>query len=86
MGNGKKNNYSEDKPLSYTNKMIRADVDECVKNATSYEEFKTMMEAKGHRLNDSGKHLTILAPGRTTMRSYILSSDKSTYTKRISRG
>lgn len=78
----KKNNYSEDKPLSYTNKMIRADVDECVKNATSYEEFKTMMEAKGHRLNDSGKHLTILAPGRTRpCRSYILSSDKSTYTK-----
>lgn len=78
----KKKKNPEDKPLSYTNKMIRADIDECIKKAESYEDFKALMEAKGHRLNDIGKHLTILAPGRTRpCRSYVLSSDKSTYTK-----
>lgn len=70
------------KPLNYTNKMIRADVDECIKNSKSYDEFKDKMNQKGHVLNDQGKHLTILAPGRTRpCRAYVLSPDKMTYTK-----
>lgn len=76
--NGKANS----KKLNYSNQMIRADIDECVKNANDYGEFLMLMQLKGHRINENGKYLTVLAPGRERpCRTYILTPDKSTYTK-----
>lgn len=74
--------YDKKQSLNYSNKMIRTDVDECISKARDYEEFLQLMTEKGHKMNDEGKHLTILAPNRTRpCRSYVLSEDKQTYTR-----
>ena len=68
--------------IKYTNAMIKADIDECISKAFSYEEFVKLMQSKGHVYDDSHKYITVLAPGRARpCRIYNLSDDKKTYTK-----
>lgn len=77
-----KDNKKPDSRLGYTNAMIRCDIDECIAKAETYEEFKRLMKDKGHIVNDSKKHMTVLAPGRERpCRTYSLTPDKCTYTK-----
>jgi hypothetical protein len=62
--------------------MIKADVDDCIHRASSYDEFIRLLSEMGHRVNDSGKHITVLAPGRERpCRLYNLTPDKVTYTR-----
>lgn len=68
--------------LAYTNNMIRRDLDECIAKAETYDGFLVMMRDKGHIVDDSKKHLTILAPGRQrACRTYKLTADNQTYTR-----
>lgn len=77
-----KDNKKPDSRLGYTNAMIRCDIDECIAKAETYEEFKKLMKDKGHVVDDSKKHMTVLAPGRERpCRTYSLTPDKCTYTK-----
>jgi hypothetical protein len=78
----KSNNKPKYLGRSYTNAMIKADVDECIHKAADYEEFKRLLTEMGHKVNDGGKHITVLAPGRERpCRLYNLTSDKATYTR-----
>ncbi len=68
----------------YTNTMILRDIDECISQARSYEDFKKLMQEKGHVINDDPRHkyITILAPGRKKAARLVnLTPDKQTYTK-----
>lgn len=77
-----KDNKKPESQFGYTNAMIRGDIDECIAKAETYEEFKKLMADKGHVIDDSKKHMTVLAPGRErACRIYILTPDKATYTK-----
>lgn len=74
--------YNKNKGIFYSNKMIKSDVDECIQFSHDYEEFKLLMEKKGHVVQDTGKHIKVLAPGRERFcRLYSLTPDKQTYTK-----
>lgn len=52
----------------YRNERILRDIDSCIQkaknNTGTYEEFISLMEKKGHIINDNNKHMTVLAPGR----------------------
>lgn len=47
----------------YTREKIACDVEECISRAESYEDFVILMQSKGHIYNDSGKYITVTAPG-----------------------
>ena len=66
----------------YSYARIRADLDACIHKAKSYPDFLLLLKGLGYKLDDSGKHLRIFAPGRVkAVRSYILTPDHETYTK-----
>lgn len=67
----------------YSYSMIRKDIDETTYIASSFNEFKTLMQERGYDIIvDNRKRLGILAPGRTkVIRSYQLTPDKNTYTR-----
>lgn len=80
----KKNRFSSytNNGGKYTYSDIRSDIDDCINISNSWESFVYNMELRGHRLDDSGKHLKVLAPGRQKWcRTYNLSDDKYIYTK-----
>lgn len=61
---------------------IRKDIDEATYLAASYDDFKSIMEDRGYKLEDKHKYLGIKAPGRTKIvRSHQLTPDKATYTR-----
>lgn len=60
---------------------IRKDVDECISLAADYDEFKKLMEEKDYKVNDKGKYIKLMMPGREKyIRLYTLTPDKRTYT------
>ncbi len=66
----------------YTNSDIRSDIDDCINISSDWSSFVSNMEERGHKIDDSGKHLKVLAPGRQKWcRTYNLSEDKYSYTK-----
>ena len=70
------------KDVFYSNQMIKADVDACISLAKDYHEFVLLMQKMGHKVEDSGKHIKVLAPGRERYcRLYSLTPDRQTYTK-----
>ena len=74
--------YKREKAVYYTNAMIKRDIDEAINRSMSYQAFIEIMEAKGYKVDDSGKHLKMLAPGRQKYcRTYNLSDDKNEYSK-----
>lgn len=80
----KKNKYSSytNNGGKYTNSDIRSDIDDCINISSDWVSFVSNMEERGHKLDDSGKYLKILAPGRQRWcRTHILSEDKFLYSK-----
>ena len=66
----------------YSYARIRADIDRCIMQASSYEEFLVLLQSEGYKVDDSRKHLRLFAPGRNrVVRAYILTPDHATYTK-----
>ena len=66
----------------YTNSDIRSDIDDCINISNDWDSFVLNMQERGHLLDDNGKYLKVLAPGRKKWcRTYILSDDKCSYTK-----
>lgn len=66
----------------YTNADIRSDIDDCINISNNWLSFIKNMEERGHKVDDRGKYLKILAPGRQKWcRTYNLSDDKYSYTK-----
>lgn len=73
---------NKDKRLTYSNAMIKCDVDEAIQKAASFDEFVNLLQEKGHIVDTSGKYITVLAPERDRpCRLYNLTQDKQTYTK-----
>lgn len=74
--------YNKKQPEDkYTRDKIAIDVEECISKASSYEEFVAFMKGKGHLYKDTGKYITVLAPGmERATRLYKLSPD-GRYTK-----
>lgn len=67
----------------YSYAMIAKDIDETTYAASTYVEFKKLMEERGYKLLDENrKYIGILAPGRKkAVRTYTITPDKNTYTK-----
>lgn len=76
--------YKYEKKLpegKYTRDKIALDVEECIAKASTYEEFVALMRGKGHLYKDTGKYITVLAPGmERATRLYKLTPD-GRYTK-----
>lgn len=75
---------NKSKDFLYTDREIRRDVDACIKQAASYEEFVKLLEALGYTYHDNPrrKFVTVLAPGRERVRRLTsLTPDKQTYTR-----
>lgn len=74
--------FKREKAVYYTNSMIKRDIDEAINRSSDYLSFVQILEDKGYKVDDSGKHLKLLAPGRQRYcRTYSLSDDKSEYNK-----
>jgi hypothetical protein len=79
---GEEEEKTRDTARGYTNDMILRDVDECIAEADTYEEFIELLEHRGHVVDDSGKYIKVLAPGRQrNCRLINLTPDKATYTR-----
>lgn len=66
----------------YTNDQIKKDIDMCIRQASTYDDFVKLMTDLGHIYDDSHKYITVKAPGRKRAARIInLSPDKNTYTK-----
>lgn len=66
----------------YTKSDIISDIDDCINMSSDWLSFVKNMEDRGHKLDDSGKYLKVLAPGRKKWcRTYNLTDDKNIYSK-----
>ena len=66
----------------YTKADIISDIDDCINISSDWVSFVSNMEKRGHKIDDRGKHLKVLAPGRQKWcRTYNLSDDKYSYSK-----
>lgn len=82
----KKNRFSSytNNGGKYTYSDIRSDIDDCINISSDWVSFVSNMEKRGHKIDDRGKHLKILAPGRQKWcRTYNLSDDKYSYSKEV---
>ncbi|MCR4609160.1 MAG: relaxase/mobilization nuclease domain-containing protein [Eubacterium sp.] len=74
--------FKREKAVYYTNAMIKRDIDELISGSPDYDTFVRALESKGYVVDDSGKHLKVLAPGRQRYcRTYILSDNRDEYSK-----
>jgi len=76
-----KGKLKDNNSSSYTNNMIRADIEECISKSHSYEEFVDLIQDKGHTYDDNGKYITIKAPGRSRACRIINLTPDKVYTK-----
>ena len=67
----------------YTKADIISDIDDCINISNDWDSFITNMQERGHKIDDTGKYLKILSPGRKKWcRTYTLSDDREYYSKK----
>ena len=66
----------------YTNNDIKKVIDDCIRVSYDWNDFTLNLESHNFKIDDHGKYLKVLAPGRKRWcRTYVLTEDKQTYTK-----